>query len=195
MFQARKSVHMVFTIGPRSILPEFSLSNSMETLRGLERASRPAPKADKPLTKKAVKNLKHNKHRSDKRHAKTAAPKLAPSLALELAKTTLRRAFQQRSSSTAYPSMARPFNWVLTPCPTKFHLDGEPSQRNHQKPERESNQGKLGSLIWPQGKFGSLLWPRGKIEFLPPANPHLGSCIYQEWGKNKQKTPNLKDPQ
>ena len=73
----------------------------MEPLKGLERASRPAPKADKPLTKKAVKNLKRNKRRTDKRRAKTAAPKLAPLPALELAKTTLKRAFQQRSSSTA----------------------------------------------------------------------------------------------
>jgi len=87
----------------------------MEPLKGLERASRPAPKADKPLTKKVVKNLKRNKRRSDRRRAKTAAPKLAPSLALELAKTILRRVFQQRSSSTACPSMARPFNSVLTP--------------------------------------------------------------------------------
>ena len=120
MFQARKNVHVVFTVGPRSILAEFPLSNSMEPLRGLERASRPAPKADKPLTKKAVKNLKRNKRRSDKRRAKSAAPKLAPSPALELAKTTLRRAFQQRLSSTACPSMARPFNPGLTLSPSQM---------------------------------------------------------------------------
>ena len=119
VFQVRKNVQMVFTVGPQSILAEFPLSNSMEPLRGLERASRPTPKADKPFTKKAVKNLKHNKRRSDKRCAKTAAPKLAPSPALELAKTTLKRAFQQRSSFTACPSMVRPFNLVLTPRPSQ----------------------------------------------------------------------------
>jgi len=91
IFQARKNMQMIFTVGPQSILAEFSLSNSMEPLRGLERASGPAPKADKPLTKKVVKNLKCNKRRSDKRRAKSAAPKLTPSPTLELAKTTLRR--------------------------------------------------------------------------------------------------------
>jgi len=120
MFQARKNVHVVFTVGPRSILAEFPLSNSMELLRGLERASNHAPKADRPLTKKAIKNQKRNKRRSDKRRAKSGAPKLAPSPALELVKTTLRRAFRQRLSSTACPSMARPFNPVLTPCPSQM---------------------------------------------------------------------------
>jgi len=120
MFQARKNVHLVFTVGPWSILVEFPLSNSMELLRGLERASRPTPKANKPLTKKAIKNQKRNKRRSDKRRAKSDAPKLAPSPALELAKTNLKRAFQQRSSSMACPSMARPFNSVLTPRPSQL---------------------------------------------------------------------------
>jgi len=112
-----KNVQVVFTVGPRSILAEFPLSNSVEPLWGLERASKPTPSNDRLLTKKAVKNQSRNKHRSEKHRAKSGAPKLAPSPALELAKTTLRRAFQQRLSSTAYPSMARPFNSVLTPCP------------------------------------------------------------------------------
>jgi len=124
MFQARENVHLVFTVGPRSILAEFPLSNSMERVRGLERASKPAPMADRPLTKKAIKNQKCNKRRSDKCRAKSGAPKLAPSPALELAKTTLRRDFRQRLSSTACPSMARPFNPVLTPCPSQM-----PNQR------------------------------------------------------------------
>jgi len=114
MFQARKNMHVFFTVGSQSILVEFPLSNSMEPLRVLERASKPAPKADRPLTNKAIKNQKRNKRRSDKRRTKSGAPKLAPSPALELVKTTLRRAFQQRLSSTA--CLARPFNPVLTPC-------------------------------------------------------------------------------
>ena len=40
---------------------------------------------------------------------------LAPSLALELAKTTLRRAYQQTPSFAAYPLMAMPLNLVLVP--------------------------------------------------------------------------------
>jgi len=63
MFQARENVQVVFTVGPRSILAEFPLSNSIEPLRGLERANKPAPSNDRPLTKKAVKN---QKRRSDK---------------------------------------------------------------------------------------------------------------------------------
>jgi len=84
MLRARKNVQMVITVGSQSILVEFSLANSMEPLRGLERASRPAPKTDKPLTKKATKNLKCTKRRNDKCCAKSSAPKLAPSPALEL---------------------------------------------------------------------------------------------------------------
>ena len=85
-------MQVVFTIRPRSILAEFPLSNSMEPLRGLERASKPAPSNDRLLSKKAVKNQKRNKRRSDKHRAKSGAPKLAPSLALELAKMSLKRA-------------------------------------------------------------------------------------------------------
>jgi len=88
MFQARKNVQVVFTVGPRFILSEFPLSNSMEPLWGLKKVSKLAPKTDKPLTKKAIKNLKCNKHKSYKRRAKFGAPKLAPSPALELARTT-----------------------------------------------------------------------------------------------------------
>jgi len=119
MLTARRNAQMVFTIEPRSILAEFPLSNSMEPLWGLKRSNRPAPITDRPLIKKVVKNLKCNKRRSDKRRTKSSAPKLAPSPALELAKTTLRRAFQQRSSSMACPSMARSFNSVLTPHPSE----------------------------------------------------------------------------
>jgi len=68
----------------------------MEPLRGLERANKPAPKTHEPLTKKAVKNLKRNKRRSDKCRTKCGAPKLAPSPALEMAKTTLRKASQEK---------------------------------------------------------------------------------------------------
>ena len=89
----------------------------MEPLRGLERASSPPLMADKSLTKEAIKNLKRNKHKSDKHYAKSSAPKLAPSLTLELAKTTLRRASQQRSSFMAYPLMVTPLNPMLAPCP------------------------------------------------------------------------------
>ena len=53
---AKGNAQMVFTIGPRSILAEFPLPNSMEPLQGLERANKPAPNTDKPLTKKAIKN-------------------------------------------------------------------------------------------------------------------------------------------
>jgi len=104
----KRNAQMVFIIGPRSILAEFPLSNSMEPLRGLERENKPAPKTHKPLTKKVVKNLKRNKRRSDKRRAKSGAPNLAPSPALEMGKTTLRKASQQRSSSAARRSMALP---------------------------------------------------------------------------------------
>ena len=72
MLTARRNIQMVFTIGPHSILAEFSLSNSMEPLWGLERANKPAPMTDKPLTKKSVNNLKRNKRRSDKRCAKSS---------------------------------------------------------------------------------------------------------------------------
>ena len=105
---SKRNTQIVFTIGPRSILAECLLSNSMEPLWGLERANKPAPKTHKPLTKKAVKNLKRNKRKSDKRRAKSDTPKLAPSPALEMAKTTLRKASQQRSSSVACRSMALP---------------------------------------------------------------------------------------
>jgi len=88
------------------------LSNSIEPLRGLERENKPALKTHKPLTKKVVKNLKRNKRR-----AKSGTPKLAPSLALEMAKTTLRRASQQRSSSVACHSIALPASAIPAPCP------------------------------------------------------------------------------
>ena len=65
MFQARKNVQMVFIVGPRFNLVEFPLSNSLELLRGLERTSQLAPKTNKLLTKKVIKNLTHNKHRRD----------------------------------------------------------------------------------------------------------------------------------
>jgi len=108
-------VQVIFTVGPRSILAEFPLLNSIEPLRGLERASKPAPSNDRPLTKKAVKNQKRNKRRSDKRCAKSDVPKLAPSLALKLVKTTLRRASQQKSSIAAYPSLVMPHNLMPVP--------------------------------------------------------------------------------
>jgi len=83
---------MVFTGGPRCIFSESPLVNSVELLRDLERASMPSANADKSLTKKTIKNLKHNKHIRDKHHAKSSTPKQAPSPAMELAKITLRRA-------------------------------------------------------------------------------------------------------
>ena len=52
---------------------------------GLERASCSTPKANGPLTKKAVKNLKLNKYRNDKCCAKSNTLKQALSSALELA--------------------------------------------------------------------------------------------------------------
>ena len=103
MLMARKNVQVVFTIGLQSILAEFPLSYSMEPLRGLKRTSKFAPKTDKPLAKKAIKNLKCNKHISDKRRAKSGAPKLALSPALELARRTLRRASQEKPSFTTCP--------------------------------------------------------------------------------------------
>ena len=39
MLRARRNVQMVFKVGPQSILAEFLLANSMESPRGLERAS------------------------------------------------------------------------------------------------------------------------------------------------------------
>jgi len=86
MLQAKRNVQMVFLVGPQSILVEFLLANSMEPLQGLEKATKPASMTDRPLTKKAVKNLKRNKRKSDKRRAKSSVPKLAPSPALELQK-------------------------------------------------------------------------------------------------------------
>ena len=80
---------MVFAVGPPSILIEFSLANSMEPVGGLERASKPAPQVNKSFAKKVIKNLKCNKCKSGKLCDKSSAPKLAPSLALELAKTSL----------------------------------------------------------------------------------------------------------
>ena len=112
---AKRSAQMVFTIGPRSILTEFPLPNSIEPLRGLERASRPAPMTDKLLTKKAVKNLNCNKRRSDKRRAKSSAPKLAPSPALEMAKTNLRKGSQQRSSFVVCCLMVLPVSVIPAP--------------------------------------------------------------------------------
>jgi len=112
---AMRNAQMVFTIRPRCILAEFPLSNSMEPLRGIERENKPTPKTHKPLTKKTVKNLKRNKRKSDKHRAKFGAPKLAPSPALEMAKTTLRKASQQRSSFVACCSMALPISVVPIP--------------------------------------------------------------------------------
>ena len=89
----------------------------MEPLRGLERENKPAPKTDKPLTKKAVKKLKRNKCRSDKRRAKSGGPKLALSPALEMAKPTLRKASQQRSSAVACRSMVLPTSAIAAPHP------------------------------------------------------------------------------
>jgi len=114
--KAWKNVEMIFSIGLRSILVELLMSNSMEPLRGLERANKKAPKTHKSLTKKAVKNLKRNKCRSGKRRAKPSTPKIAPSPALEIMKTTLRRASQQRSSFRACPLMVMPANTIPTPC-------------------------------------------------------------------------------
>jgi len=143
---AKRSAQMVFTIGPRSILTEFPLPNSIEPLRGLERASRPAPMTDKPLTKKAVKNLKRNKCRSDKRRAKSGAPKLAHSPSLEMAKTTLRKSSQQRSSSVARRSMALPVSVIPEP-----RLGRVPTRKGTLIRETSANratthQGKLGFL-------------------------------------------------
>jgi len=115
MFQARKNVQVIFTVGPRSILAEFLLSNSVEPLRGLKKASKLVPKTDKLLTKKAMKNSKRNKYRSDKHRTKSGEPKLAPSPALELVKTTLSRASQQRPSLVTCPSMAMPLNIKIAP--------------------------------------------------------------------------------
>jgi len=64
----------------------------METLQGLERASRPSPKAHKALTREEIKSLKGNNCKNNKHRATSSAPKPTPSPALELAKTTLRRA-------------------------------------------------------------------------------------------------------
>ena len=77
MLKLRRNVKMVFTVGLRSMLAEFLLTNLIEPLRGLERASRPALKGDKLLTKKAIKNLKCNKCKREKHSAKSSAPKLA----------------------------------------------------------------------------------------------------------------------
>ena len=115
MLMPRRNVQMVFTIGPQSILLEFPLSKIMEPLRGPGRSRRFVPMIDKLLTKKAIKNLKRSKHRSDKCRAKSSTPKRAPSPALELAKMTLRRASQQRPSFIAHPSMAMPHNPVPAP--------------------------------------------------------------------------------
>ena len=138
---AKRNAQMVFTIGPRSILAKFPLLNSMEPLRGLERANKPAPKTHKPLTKKAVKNLKHNKHRSDKRRVKSGTPKLAPSPALEMAKTTLRKPSQQRSSSVVRCSMALPVSAITAP-----HLGRVPIRKgNISKPSYNPTKASSGS--------------------------------------------------
>jgi len=147
MFQVKRNVQMVFTVRPRSMLTEFPLTNSMEPLRGLEKASRPASITNRSLTKKAIKNLKRYKCRSDKRRAKCSAPKLAPSPALELANITLRRAFQQRSFFAACPLMAMPRNPVCQfPTASPFQLRGESSQRKHQQTESQPYQVRLGFL-------------------------------------------------
>ena len=78
---------MVFTVGSRSILAGIPLASAMEPFCGLQRARRPTPKVDKPLTKQGVENLKRNKCRSDKGRAKSSAPKLTLSSTLNLAKT------------------------------------------------------------------------------------------------------------
>jgi len=77
MLKVRRNIQMVFTVGPQSSLAEFPLTNSTKSLRGLERASKLASKADKLFTKKVVKNLKRNKCRRNKHHAKSSKPKLA----------------------------------------------------------------------------------------------------------------------
>jgi len=165
------------------------LSNSMEPLRGLERASKPTPKANKPLTKKAVKNLKHNKRRSDKRCAKTAAPKLAPSPALELAKTTLKRAFQQRSSFTACPSMVRQFNLVLTPRPSQVlsqwgtHIREPPTTRATIQPR----QARVPYLTPRQGRVPNLPLRQDR---LPSSGPiHTWAPVFTRKGAKISKKP------
>ena len=88
---------------------------------------------DEPQTKKSVKNLKHNMSRSDKHHAKSGAPKLAPPLALEMAKTTLRKASQQRSSSVVYRSMVLQVNAIPVPPEASFNQEGNPNKGNISK--------------------------------------------------------------
>jgi len=70
MLKPKRNIQMVFTIGPRSILTEFPVANSLEPLTGLKREAglslrSTVTKADKPITKKAIKNLKRNKCKSD----------------------------------------------------------------------------------------------------------------------------------
>jgi len=171
---------MVFTIEPRSILAEFPLSNSMEPLWGLERSNRPAPMTNRLLTKKAVKNPKHSKRRSDKRRTKSSPPKVALPLALELSKTTLRRALQQRSSFTACLSMAMPYNLMPVPrCRPKLTQRGTLTK---EAPVTWAtyNQGKFRSLIQLQGKPGSLPQLRGRFWLLYA--PRMG----QSQAKNSQ---------
>ena len=81
---------MVFIVGLRSIFTEFTLENSMEPLWSLKRQSRPTPKANNPLTKKIVENLKRNMRRRDKRPAKASTPKLPlpPTVKLVLRRAT-----------------------------------------------------------------------------------------------------------
>ena len=63
--------------------------------------------------------MKRKKARSDKRRAKSGTPKLAPSPALEMAKTALRKASQQRLSSVACRLMALPASAIPAPRPRR----------------------------------------------------------------------------
>jgi len=83
----------------------------------IEKVSRSAPTIERLLTRKAVQNLKRDNRRSNKCCAKSSITRLAPSPSLELAKTALKRASQQRPSFMTCPSMVMPLNPMIAHCP------------------------------------------------------------------------------
>ena len=145
---------------------------------GTWKVSRSTPKTERLLTRKAIKNLKCNNHRSDKRRTESGTSKLAPSPALELAKIPLKRDSKQRPSSMTCPSMVMPLNPMIAHCLKLVPTQIRTLIKRYQQ---------LGQL--DQGKFGSLIYPCGKIEFLPQARCELELLHPPGSGQSQEKRP------
>ena len=144
-----------------------------------------APKTDKLRTKKAIKNLKRNKRKSDKHRVKYSAPKLTSSPALELAKITLWRASQLRSFSMACPSMVMPSNPVRAPHPKQVSTEGNLDEEGTSNPSNNPTQVSSGSSFSPEAGSGPYFSLKASLD----------PCIHWEEGKAKQINRNIEEPQ